>query len=183
MGKKLSQASLKISNNNNNNNNNNKKIKKKRQKLDNLSFQVYITECSTFKTLVQQLTGNGSIPKQSLHQAESPRHSVDISFDQPCQDIHLQYSSTDEYSSTTTNGNYSQLFLDVDHDQLVNYHPYKEEDYFMEMFLDEITSDHVLLAPQDQQPTTDDIFYMNDQIYSELFQEVSIYDYELFGFI
>jgi hypothetical protein len=51
MGKKVSQTSVKIS----------KKEKKEFNSLIRLLRpKVYITDCSTFKTLVQDLTGNGS---------------------------------------------------------------------------------------------------------------------------
>ncbi|CAK9176443.1 unnamed protein product [Ilex paraguariensis] len=108
MGKKVSQSSLRISKNDNNSNN-----KELNSLVKVLKPKVYIADSSSFKTLVQELTGNGnplslSSPPPSASTSspaqenpffniedhgyqESSFHSLEISIPNPF--THLESSS------------------------------------------------------------------------------------------
>ncbi|OMO95889.1 VQ motif-containing protein [Corchorus capsularis] len=220
MGKKvISQVKVKISKKNS-------EKKKEQQQLNSLIEvlrpKVFITDCSSFKTLVQHLTGNGTsssssqvshelLPSPPSSSTSSPQTQIVpavIDVDQDHIDHHAAgnvnpESSMETYSFDASvdesfqvcnsnhylglNGDYQILNQAYDYDPL----PFQdtnstENDHFlMDINVDQQEVGNSLMAYGDFESLLLDeqILYPSLNVYSQIQQEVSIYDYELSGLI
>ncbi|PRQ52096.1 hypothetical protein RchiOBHm_Chr2g0151791 [Rosa chinensis] len=185
MGKKVSQTSVKIS----------KKEKKEFNSLIRLLRpKVYITDCSSFKTLVQDLTGNGSSNISITTSSSHPQQQHRV----PVVDVE-EYQVEPERSTSvdvSTNASFDsselwnqEMFI---HDQELNQLCYQ-------MYSDDTTTTNILegSSPSTADQMVDlpfqdleswlsgiepfDPFNING--YGQIDQEVSIFDYELSGLL
>ncbi|OMO85537.1 VQ motif-containing protein [Corchorus olitorius] len=214
MGKKIiSQVKVKISKKNS-------EKKKEQQQLNSLIEvlrpKVFITDSSTFKTLVQHLTGNGTsevshdlLPSPPSSSTSSPQIvPAVIDVDQDIDHHHAAgnvnpessmetYSfdaSVDESFQVCNSNHY--LALNEDYqilNQAYDYDPLPfqdtnstENDHFlMDINVDQQEVGNSLMAYGDFESLLLDeqISYPSLNVYSQIQQEVSIYDYELSGLI
>lgn len=195
MGKKIISpaAALKISKKNNINHE-----KKNKQQLNSLikvlKPKVYITDSSSFKSLVQELTGNGSSSSTSTTRVSSPSPSPSSSSPPPP----VETNSTEAFSDT-----YS---LDSSFDQPCSNSIIYDEPMFIEDETAAASVEYLLMMNNDQQET--ELFAYQDldleswlldmepgaapahksscnvvACHDQFQQEVSIYDYELSGLL
>ncbi|XWS47459.1 hypothetical protein CRYUN_Cryun14cG0153800 [Craigia yunnanensis] len=185
MGKKiLSQVQEKISKSSSEKKQLNSLIKVLRPK-------VYITDSSSFKSLVQQLTGNGT--SATVSQSILPSSSSSYSLPQiveklvPVIDVGLDDHGNPESSLE------SSFDESLDSFQVCNHLAWSSEEInqpYHPMHFDETISEHLFMNIQQQ----DSLAYGDLQsllqldgdsfnLHSQIQQELSIYDYELSGLI
>lgn len=175
MGKKVSQGSLKISKNG----------KQLHSLIKFLRPKVYITDSSSFKRLVQELTGNLS----SITNSPAPTKPTDLV-------KRVQSSNTEDLQEpeSSIEGSSFASLVSPD-DQLCHRETLREEEFNQvsnQMILDDLTFEIStrnnpvdLFAYQD----LESCLFGIDQPYpfyndlAQIEQGVSIYDYELFGLI
>ncbi|KAJ4729020.1 VQ motif containing protein [Melia azedarach] len=206
MGKRVvSQASLKISKNHS------EKTKKKQQLnslIQVLRPKVYITDSSSFKTLVQELTGNGisssssSSPTPPTAHDPQPQavidHGGDPEISSSCMET-FSDTSLDSFEPRSYYYNYPLSSCSAE-EGLSN----KYDTVYNQMFLEETTAsvEYLLMNNHHHQQRAELLEYQEldswlldmepaDAAYSscnivsahQIQQEVSIYDYELSGLI
>lgn len=190
MGKKIISpaAALKISKKSNNHE------KKNKQQLNSLikvlKPKVYITDCSSFKSLVQELTGNGSSSSTSTTpvsspSSSSPPHPVEInsteafsdtyshdsSFDQPCSN-NIIYDEPMLMEDETAATSVEYLLMMNNHQQETELFAYQDLD--LESWL-------LDMEPAAAAAYTSSCSFVS--AHDQFQQEVSIYDYELSGLL
>eukprot|EP00257_Ricinus_communis_P025214 XP_025012628.1 uncharacterized protein LOC112534374 [Ricinus communis] len=177
MGKKLGQlASSEVSNNNDKKQFNNW-IKVLRPK-------VYITDTSSFKKLVQELTGNGTAVSklQTVEKSTVPSSISEDHKDQPESSLETSLDSSSESNQNQVSFPEEEL-NDLSYNRLI--------------YLDDTTSPDDLLWNMNQErdyklawedlessllPDIDRYPFCRSN-YSQILQEVSIYDYEISGLL
>ena len=181
MGKKiLTQVQVKISKSTSEKKQLNSLIKVMRPK-------VYITDSSSFKSLVQQLTGNGT--SDTVSQLILPSSSLPQIVEKlvPVIDVGIDYQGNPESNME------SSFDASLDSFQVCNQLAWSSEEInqaYHPMHFDETMSEHLFMNIQQQ----DSLAYGDLQsllqldgdsfnLYSQIQQELSIYDYELSGLI
>ena len=181
MGKKVSQASVKIS-------------KDQKQQFNSLIKvlrpKVYITDSSSFKKLVQELTGNGSSTTLSPNTLSPPPSEPNMVENCPIigdevqrdPETSVDVSVSTEATSNTSETCYAAL-MNEEFNQVCNQMCLEDT-----VFQDSVASqplDH-MLAYQNLESLlfdTDPNPFYNYYAQIEQQEEVSIYDYELYGLL
>lgn len=178
MGKKVSQStSVKTSKNN--------EKKDFNSWIKVLKPKVYITDSSSFKQLVQELTGNGNGTTSSSHTLTKPQEIKKvpvIEIDEDDEPESSAEAASFSFDATTDSSEFcNQVFLDQDFTQVYN-----------EVFLEDINLENSvanqqvdLLAYWDIEKLLLDYDSRGSLCngYGPIEQDVSIYDYELSGVI
>ncbi|KAM3698971.1 hypothetical protein ACJW31_06G227000 [Castanea mollissima] len=175
MGKKVRQASLEVS----------KNERQLQSLIKVLRPKVYITDSSSFKSLVQELTGNGSstiepdvqlanVPVIDIKDQEDPESSIEASF------ASLEYSSELCHQNEELNQVSNPIYLDDStfEDSAVNYDS-TFQDSTVNYGVDLLAYNDLDSWPLDMESFP---FYNN---HAQIDQEVSIYDndYEFSGLL
>ncbi|XVF71209.1 hypothetical protein PTKIN_Ptkin12aG0017700 [Pterospermum kingtungense] len=192
MGKKvLSQVQAKISKKNNG------EKKQINSLIKVLRPKVYITDSSSFKSLVQDLTGNGSNPRASQLLPQIVDRVVDVENDagEPSMESSFDDASLESFQGCNNLGLSStdeEIYYDqACYDPLPNLDETNSSEY---VFMNQLLEEDLLVYGDLQSWLLDDIDHHHHQqqypsfnVYSQTHhhhqQEVSIYDYELSGLI
>ncbi|XVE72357.1 hypothetical protein DITRI_Ditri11bG0033000 [Diplodiscus trichospermus] len=195
MGKKiLSQVQVKIS-----------KTEKKQQLnslIKMLRPKVYITDSSSFKTLVQDLTGNGSCSSRGdssqLLLPSSPSPSSSSSLPQIVEKVVPVIDVEDDHGNPENSMDDSSLDASVESFQVCcNHSALSAEEinqgYVPLLFDDTNSSEYIFMDHQEDPLAYGDLQallfdnideqYPSFNVYSQIQQEISVYDYELSGLI
>ncbi|XVF81679.1 hypothetical protein PTKIN_Ptkin15bG0174600 [Pterospermum kingtungense] len=162
--------------------------------------KVYITDSSSFKSLVQQLTGNGTSPSSSPSSSSSSsslpqivENLVPVDVDVELIDDHGRHGNPESSMETSSFDESveacNQLAFMSSEEINQAYRPMRFEETITSsenLFMNILQHDQVSLANGDiqtllQQLDDDDDDSFN--LYSQIEQELSIYDYELSGLI
>lgn len=177
MGKKLNQASLKIT-------------KKEKQEFNSLIKvlrpKVYITDSSSFKKLVQELTGNRTstttssptpleqkmVENSTQIEAEALRDHTETS---------VEVSVSTEATTSSSHESCYTALMDNEFNQVCN--QICLEDTVLEDSVAGLPLDHLWAYQNLESLLCGDELYPFFNCYAQIEQDVSIYDYELSGLL
>ncbi|KAK9924118.1 hypothetical protein M0R45_032505 [Rubus argutus] len=185
MGKKVSQTSVKIS----------KKEKNEFNSLIRLLRpKVYITDCSSFKTLVQDLTGNQS---SNISITTSPSHPQQLQR-VPIVDVE-EYQVEPERSTSVDVSNDVSFDSSELSNQQVFINDQELNQLWYQLYSDDTTTTNIVegSSPSTSDQLVDMLPFQDleswllgtepfdpfNNAYGQIDQEVSIYDYELSGLL